>query len=511
MKKNILWISILTFCIGITACSDDTLTDLPEDSVALEDFYQDAADFELATVGMYVPLHNIYGNGSADYGAWMMGEMRSDNTCFMYNTANRGFLGLEYVELFTDVSTGGAVATKYENNYIIIQRANQILKYIESAGLDEEDYNNYKGQALFLRAFCYFDLVQYFGEVPIVTTPATTYEDCFTAQSSVEDAYTQIISDAITAAELLPTFSEQSAGFAADGAAYTLLGNVYLVLEEWDNAITALEKVSGYSLMSDYASIFDPSNKNNAELIFSVQYTFDEENTDQASHFAYNFLPRMSDMSGIDGFLSTCQNLYGGWNTPTPDLVAEFDTSDLRFKASIGFYSGSSYGWGGQAYDSIPYIKKYVHGSELNSYADEDFPIYRYAEVLLMLAEAYNEKGVPATALDYLNQVHADARTGLASLSLSTANEIKEAIVKERRIELAFENKRWTDLVRWGTAVEVMSAHGEKIKANPQDYYYPENYEPTSGSYNVEDFRTLFPIPNDEILVNPSLVQNDGY
>lgn len=502
---------MLLFAISTVACSDDFLSNLPEDETALEDFYQSEEDFQLANVGMYLPLISIYGNSGPDYGAWMMGEMRSDNTCFMYNTANRGFSGYEYVDLFTDGSTGGAVSTKFENDYIIIQRANQILKYIESADLDVNAYDNYKGQALFMRAFCLFDLVQYFGEVPIITTPATTYDECFTAPSSVDLVYDQIISDASTAAALLPTCAKQETGYVANGAAYTLLGNAYLVLEEWQNAIDALLQVDGYSLLSDYASIFDPDNKNNKEMIFEIQYAFDEESTGLASHFAYNFLPRMSDMSGIDGFTSSMKNTYGGWNTPTPDIIAEFDTTDLRYSASIGYYSGKSYGWGSEAYDSIPYIKKYVHGSELNSYTDEDWPVYRYAEVLLMLAEAYNELGDPTTGLTYLNEVHAHSRTGLSALTVSDQDGLREAIVKERRLELAFENKRWTDLVRWGTALEVMSAHGAKVKANPQDYYYPEGYEPTTASFSVEEYRLLFPYPSGQVLINPYLTQHDGY
>ncbi len=511
MRKNIFIIPVLFLCVWITSCnSDDFLTNLPEDEVALEDFYQDEGDFELANAGMYLPLQSLYGNTAADYGAWQMGEMRSDNTCFTYNATNRGYSTREYVELFTDDADGSAVSTKYENNYIIIQRANQILKYIESADLDEDVYNNYKGQALFMRAFCYFDLVQYFGRVPLVTVPSTTYDECFTAQSSVDSVYIQIISDATEAASLLPSHSEQETGYVADGAAYTLLGNVYLVQEEWQSAINALLQVSGYSLLDDYASVFDPDNKNNDEMIFVVGYS-DDETASLWSYFAYNFLPVMDDVGAvIDGFPTGTGNSYGGWNTPTPDLIALFDTvNDARYDASIGWVTNY---YEGTEYPDVPYVKKYVHGCEIAPECNDDFPVYRYAEVLLMLAEAYNETGDPGTALTYLNQVHANARTGLSELTISDEDQLREAIMKERQLELAFENKRWPDLVRWGTAIDVMTEQAAKIVANPQEYYYPEGYEPSSSAYTeINEDRLLFPIPDGQIQVNPYLEQNEGY
>ncbi len=517
MKKNIFLISALFLCVLITSCSESFLEELPEDAVALEDFYQDENDFELANVGMYLPLQSLYGNTVADYGAWSMGEMRSDNTCFIYNSSSRGYADREYVDLFTDDADGSCVSTKYEEDYIIIQRANQILKYIESADVDEDAYDNYKGQALFMRAFCYFDLVQYFGKVPLVTAPATTYDECFTAQSSVDSVYDQIISDATEAASLLPTHDEQDAGYVADGAAYTLLGNVYLVQEEWEKAITVLEKVSGYSLLDDFASIFDPDNKNNDEMIFEVGYS-DDESSSLWSYFAYNFLPVFSDISeAIDGFPTSSSNSYGGWNTPTPDLIDLFDTAhDARYDASIGWvedYNQYNEDYVNTDYPDVPYVKKYVHGCEISAECNDDFPVYRYSEVLLMLAEAYNESDDQTTALSYLNEVHANARTGLSSITtVSDKAALRDSIKKERQLELCFENKRWPDLVRWGDAIDVMTEQGEKIQANPQKYYYPEGSEPTSAAYSdIDEHRLLFPIPDGQIDVNPYLEQNDGY
>ncbi|WP_297094815.1 RagB/SusD family nutrient uptake outer membrane protein [uncultured Draconibacterium sp.] len=503
MKKYNLIYLIIAALLGATSCSDDFLTNLPETVVSAEDFYKTESDYAQAIIGVYQPVRSLYNTGLAGYGAWTMGEMRSDNTTFSYNVSNRGYADREYVDLFIDDSNGGSTSNKYNNNYYIIGRANQILSQIDDADISEASKNNYKGQALFLRAFAHFDLVQYFGDVPLMTEPATSYEETLKNRTPRAEVLEQIVADAAEAAELLPGRDAQAPGYVANGAAYTLLGNAYLVMEDWANAEAALRNVTGYSLLSDYAAIFDPNNKNNAEMIFEVQYT-DDPTAGAASNWAYNFLPILTNPGVIPGFPSGSTNNYAGWNTPTPDLIAQYEEGDLRLDASIGFYTG-------EGYVDRPYVKKYVHGAQIAPNTNNDWPVYRYSEVLLMLAEALNEQGETSDALTYLNMVHAHPRTGLSELALSSQSELREAIMKERQIELAFENKRWLDLVRWGTAVEVMNAQGAKIKANPQAYYYPEGVSPINEAYNVTSDRLLFPIPERELRLNPDMVQNPGY
>ncbi|RYY36503.1 MAG: RagB/SusD family nutrient uptake outer membrane protein [Sphingobacteriaceae bacterium] len=498
MKFN-TYIFFATLAV-FTSCKKDFLNKLPETVVPAEDFYKTESDFQQANIGLYNPLRTLYGTGLADYGAWAMGEMRSDNTTFSFNSANRGYADRESVETFMDDANSGATSNKYNNDYIIIGRANQVLKTIDAATFAEDKKNSYKGQALFLRAFAYFDLVQYYGDVPLTLVPPTSYDQTNIPRTPKDQVYAQIIADATLAASLLPPPSNETKGYVANGAAYTLLGNVYLVLKQWADAEEALTKVTGYSLLSDYAAVFDPANKNNAESIFEVQY-LDEPTAGSASNFAYNFLPILADPGVISGFPSSNTNAYAGWNTPTPDLVAAYEPGDKRLNASIGFYTG-------EGYTNRPYIKKYVHGAKIAPNTNDNFPIYRYAEVLLMLAEAQNEQG-KATALATLNLVHANSRTGLDPI-ISTV-QLREAIQHERQIELAFENKRWLDLVRTGTAVSVLNAQGVKIKADPQAYYYPEGIAPVASTYNVTENRLLFPIPQREIRLNPLLTQNPGY
>lgn len=507
-----LYFPVLIAALCLLSACEDFLTVSPKTEVTVADFYQTEEDFDLAVTGCYQPLQNLYGKDELpNYGAWTMGEMRSDNTTYIYNIANRGYQGMEYVARFTDTSNDGAVSTKYNNDFIIIGRANQILKYIDQATFDESKKNNFKGQALFLRAFAYFDAVQYFGDLPLVLQPATSYEETQNQRVSKDLIYEQIIADASEAARLLPPNGEQRTGQVANGAAYTLLGNVYMVLKQWDNAIEVLSKVSGYELLDDYEALWDTSNKNHAESIFEVQY-YDDGQSNLFSRFAYLFLPVLSDPGLIEGYPNSTSNNYAGWNTPTPDLIAAYDPDDKRFDASITFFTGdeSNPDWVG-GYTNIPYIKKYCRGASRTWDANNNWPVYRYAEVLLFLAEAYNESGNTDLALNYLNRVHAHPRTGLTAYTSRSQSELRELIMNERRIELAFENKRWPDLVRTGRALEVMKAFGTRVMANPQAYYYPAGTSPTPDSYNIDEHRLIFPIPQREMRLNPTWEQNPDY
>lgn len=500
------YIAMTLLAVGFVSC-DDFLTELPKTSVPKEGFYKTEADYQQANVGIYQILRGLYGAGAANYGAWQMGEMRSDNTTFLFNTVNRGYSDRETVALFTDDATGGAVSNKYNNDYYIIQRANQVIQFIDDAEISKEAHDNYKGQALFLRAFAYFDLVQYFGGVPLVTVAPTTYDQTMVGRNTVDEVYQQIITDASEAASLLPTKDRQAKGYAAQGSAYMLLGNVYIVRKQWAEAENAFKQVTGYRLLDDYAAVFDPNNKNNDESIFEIQY-WEDQAAGQQSDFAYNFFPILSNPNEIPGYPSGNTNNYAGWNIPTPEMLAAYEPGDKRKEASIAYYTGVD---GTYTYNHFPYIKKYSHGCVLAEHCNDDWPVYRYAETLLFLAEACNEQDKTAEALNYLNQVHANPRTGLSPLSASSQGELRELIQKERRVELAFENKRWLDLVRTGKAIEVISKFGKRVKANPEKYYYPKNVHPTNDSYEVTTKRLLFPIPDREIRLNPNMEQNPEY
>jgi starch-binding outer membrane protein, SusD/RagB family len=387
-----------------------------------------------------------------------------------------------------------------------------VLTTIDPADFSQDAKDNLKGQALFLRALAYFDLVKKFGGVPLFLEPPTSYQGTFKTRSPVAAIYEQVLADASQAAALLPARTGQHVvGRATAGAAYTLLADVYITLQRWAEAETALRAVEkmDYSLLADYADIFRPANKGNAEIVFEINYV---EATSQPlySTFLYSFIPELSNPAAITGVGPISRNGNGGLNLPTPDLAAAYQQdTDKRYGATIGYYTGPSPLVGIPTYQHMPYVKKYLHPHAIPGQTNVNWPVYRYAEVLLMLAESLNEQQKPAQALAYLNQVR--SRAGLSNIAPAGQTQLRDLILQERRLELAFENKRYHDLVRTGMAVNVLNAFGEKVKAEPQHYYYAPGNAPVPNAFQVTNDYLLYPIPISELVVNNSLEQNPGY
>lgn len=489
MKRKLYFagISLLAF----VSCSKDFLTVTPQTSVVAASFFQTEEDYRQAVTAAYRPLQGLYND------AYVMGEMRSDNTHYIYKTNDRGGQNVqrENISAFTDNSSNTYTRSKYVNCYSGIARANAVLVRIDAASIPDAVKQNLKGQAKFLRAFYYFELVQYYGGVPLHLTEVTQVAQASLPRSSADDVYKQVIADATEAAALLPV-TQNPKGQVTKGSAKTLLGYVYMTLKQYSQAETVLKEVTtlGYSLLPDYASIFDPANKNNAESIFEVQYlqgTFGLQ-----SNFAYLFAPAVTDTKNITGISGNNQS-FGGWNIPSADLIAAYEPGDKRKAASIAdTYIDPSGNVVAQ-----PFVKKYLHAHTVFNNTNNNWPVYRYADVLLLLAECLNEQAKSAEALPYLNLVR--SRAGLPNITTTVQATLRDVIAKERRIELAFENHRWLDLVRTGKAIEVMTAYGTKMKQQ-FSYLGPE-------TYNVTAQRFIFPIPFDEIAINKSLTQNPGY
>lgn len=521
-------IPVLLLSFGCISCSD-FLTLYPHRDITMGNFYQNEEDFRQAVNGVYEPLRWMY-----NYEEWNLGEAKSDNTTYIIHIA-KSSLTEEDPDQFLETSTNGVSGTKWDRCYFMIGRANRILAEIDHADFDVEKRGSLKGETLFLRAFAYFNLVQYFGDVPFRISPAESYEDAFKLRTPKEEIYQQIVSDAKEAVSLLPVKSKQETGRATKGSAQALLGNVYMVLKQWKEAETVLKELvsSGeYTLLPDYESIYSIINKNNKESVFEIQFMQDAS-LEQQSDFIYRFLPYMTNPAAVTGTSpnpSPSNVDHGGFNTPTIDLVEAYEPGDKRLDISVGIVEGKltdSYALDATGVKSIidyepapgvtgyPFVKKYFHEHEKFLYTDDNWPVYRYAEVLLFLAEAINEQNRPDEAVSYLNNEFGGAsirgRAGLPPVTTSGVSDLREKIYNERRIELAFENKRWTDLLRTGRAVEVMTAHGQKIKANPQKYYWPEGMQPVANAYVFDENKCLLPIPMREIDLNPSIKQNPGY
>lgn len=484
----------------LTGCKDDFLEIVPETSLSSATFFTKPADFQQAINAAYVPLRSIVNDR-----AWLLSEMHSDNT---YYARNPNFGATEQQEDLADFAIPAAngvtsnvhVLNQYRLDYQIIARTNQILASIDEVEFsDQELKNNIIGQALFLRAYAYFELVRYFGSVPLHLTPVANRQEAALPLASTEELYAQIIEDASTAITLLPPKSVQEEGRATSGAARTLLANVYMVQEKWAEAEALLREVvnSGeYALVPEYADAFSNStgNKNNIESVFEVQFL--EGSAGLNGNFLYPFMPRpmtAAELVTITGTSNPQPLSEEGLNTPTPDIIAAYEEGDEREEASIGYITLSGGLWKDGVY---PYIKKYARTHALHGNHGMNWPIYRYSEVLLFLAEALAEQGKEGEAEEYLNMVR--NRAGLDDYS---GGDLLEAIYHERRVELAFENKRWFDLVRTGRAIDVITAYGERIKANPQDYYYPEGYAPRSHAFS--NISLLYPLPADEGALSP--------
>jgi len=503
MKRYIFYTSII-LTAALSSC--EKLLDMgPETSITQQTYFKNQQDFEQAIAGIYAPLQPIYNT------AWELSELRSDNGYFIYNTANRGGKATEDLATFTVETNNLSLQNFWQNNYLIISRANLVLANIDGVEFDQTAKGRLKGQALFLRALAYFNLVRHFGGVPIFTQPADSYQGAFKNRSTADEVYKLIVDDVKASIGLLPNRSvEKSVGRVTSGAAQTLLADVHMTLKQWAEAEAALRPVlqMQYSLVPSYADVFRPSNKANAELIFQVNYV-EATAQPQFSTFPYSFLPNLGNISLITG-VTPATTAGGGFNIPTPELLQSYEstTLDKRYAATIGTYTGAS-PLPGVVYSNTPYAKKYLHPHQVPGQTNVNWPVYRYGEVLLMLAECLNEQNKQGEALTHLNAVR--QRAGLTSFTGSSQAALRTAVLRERRVELAFENKRWWDLIRSGQAVSVMTAFGASVKANPGRYYYAPGVAPLPNAFTVTNNSLIYPIPVTEIIINPSLVQNPGY
>lgn len=494
-------LNIILICCAflLTAGCEDFLEIYPETSLSSETFFKTESDFEQGVNAAYAPLRSIVNDR-----AWLLSELRSDN---VYFGRNPNFGAREQDQDIADfalpvsdgVTSNTHVLNQYRLDYQIISRTNQVLSTIDEVEFDEGAKSNLKGQALFLRAYAYFELVRYFSSVPLHLEPVKNRSEAAQPLASEEDLYQLIIGDLTTAIGLLPLKSNQELGRATKGAAQMLLANVHIERQNWSQAETLLKEIvnSGeYGLMENFEDVISNStgNKNNLESIFEVQ--FKEGPDGMNGSFMYNIAPRpilASELAALTG-TSNPQPLDGEARyVPTPDIINAFEEGDLREDVSIGYVEMQDVPWE-EGY--FPYAKKFFKDHALHGNHGVDWPIYRYSEALLFLAEALNEQGKDAEAAEYLNMVRSRAGLGPAQ------GNLKEAIFHERQVEFAFENKRWFDLVRTGRATEVMTEFGEKVWANPYEYYYPMGREPRPHAFK-NGILLKYPLPADEAALTP--------
>jgi hypothetical protein len=331
--------------------------------------------------------------------------------------------------------------------------------------------------------------------------------------------YAQIEADAKDAVtELAAPAKFPQTGEVTKGAATVLLAELYAVEKKWAAAEALLNSLPamGYDLNGNYADAFLPTNKNSKESLFEIQFLGGTMTGATPNALSFHFLPRSKDTKILTG-ITIDNTSTGGWNTPTDDLIKTFEPNDKRLDASIGIaegtYDASNYFIYAAAKSiinytpatgkiGVPYIKKYLHAPlAATTGSSDDFPIYRYADALLLLAEVLNEQSRPSDALTPLNKVR--ARAGLDPVTITDIDKVRDTIFHERRVELAFENHRWTDLLRTDKALTVINAFGVKIRQQLPFL--------SSDAYVIDEHNLVFPIPQNEVGLNPKIKQNTGY
>ena len=456
---------VIPALILVVSCGDDFTILAPQSERNVENFYQSDSDFRVAINGAYAGLadNDLYGRN-----LMLLHEMRSDNT--LNDGGATGLAeSLERITRFEELPDATELEDTWAGGYKVIANTNTILNRIDDVDFDDPALaDRITGEALFIRSLVYYNLAVTFGNIPIqleeVTSPNVEID-----QVSADVIYDQIISDLETAEGLLPdSYSGGDVGRVTSGAAATLLGLVHLTDGNSGQAETALRRVvdsQEYELVPNYEDIWGPSNENNVESIFELQYKSGGQGT--GSGFTEYYSPDLSISGGV-----------GGGNTPqavTDDLLDAYDeTDDDRFE-TIGIDE-----------DGDEYLNKYDASQSIAFDSDVNFIVFRYADVLLMLAEAIGES---TEAYDLIDEVR--ERSGLTTPSATLPESFEEILILERRREFVGENKRWPDLVRLGVAPQVMA-----------DYLSDEGYTP-------DDIRLLYPIPQRELDAAPGeLTQN---
>lgn len=494
---------VLLFVLALTffGCDEEFLNIPPNHFQTDGNFYQTEADFEQATIAVYANLQNHVLN------AYLLEEMVSDNTT-PDNQLSQGQLGdsrqLAFIDQFKMTSDAGPVSDAWNVIYDAIKDCNFTLSFLANANLDQDFAKRTEGELKFFRAFFHFVAVRYWGDIPLLLNPITSSEEAFAiTRTPVNEVYEAILSDANFAASNLPaTYTGNDKGRVTQGAARMLLAKIYLTRKDYANAQTQLNNIIGsnqYDLLADYAAVFNPANKNHKESIFEVQ--FKEGPEGESSNFIYSFAP-----VGSRGDVVLDPDGNGGRSMPTNSIVNAYDPNDLRKDVSVAYFDRNP--------SPLWYIKKYDHDTDPDfERTPDNWPIYRYADALLMQAEVINEQGYQTgTPFDLLNRIRIRADLpALTSTDLPDQASFRDAIAQERRVELAFENHRWFDLLRTGKAIEVMTAHGIEEKANPT-LVPPSFVAFTPESFAVTHDKLVFPIPNSELDVSPNLQpQNPGY
>lgn len=497
MNMNNLKITILGLAgLAMTSCSG-FLDSFPSYAVDPSVSVTDSVAIAL-TNGCYVPLQssNLYNQR-----IWSL-DIIAGNSEVGAGGGDDGIETVQCANFAADASNGFALYI-WRSPWVGIGQCNTAIESILGEGNQTSDAikNRSLGEAYFLRAHYYYILTRLFGGVPLVLTPHKANESTDAARASLDDCYAQIISDCKAAIDLLPekrTYSGADYNRASKDAALAMLADIYLTYNpsehygEVQNLCSQVEAL-GYDLSKyDFADNFGAKAETSQEALFTVGYSgstqYDFWGGSNQSSWQSTFMgPRNSGM--VAGSY--------GWNQPTAEFMSQWEEGDLRKDVTV-FYNGCpafdgieyKSSWSNTGYNVRKFLVTKSYSPEYNTNA-ADFVVYRFADVLLMKAEALNEQGKTDEAAEPLNIVR--KRAGLNPIpSGKTKEEMREIIIHERRMELAFEGHRWFDIIRLDKgqyALDFFAGIGKKATKD----------------------RLLLPIPLTEMDSNNLMEQNPGY
>jgi tetratricopeptide (TPR) repeat protein len=484
MKKIYIAAFVLS-AFFFTGCADDFLDVDQTESISTDDielFNNDAGATQFVT-----SIYNKFLNWDMTSFGWIgLSSITSDDADKGSSPGDTG-TDKDVLDALTYNESNPSAESTFNANYDGINRCNQALSILPK--LDKADANlraRLTGEAKFLRAFMYFTLVKCYGGVPIVDhlpVPGNEADRIMQlTRKTAPEVYTFIendLNDAIAALPEKSAYGPNDKSRASKGAAYALLAKVSLYLKKWQQVVDNCNKVTGYAIVDDYASMFRPAGKFDSESIFEI--------------YAQGAVPS----KGIEGYSNTQgARGTGGWgwgfNTPSLSLVNAYEPNDVRKAATIIFKGTTLYD--GRVIPTTVENDRYNYKAYSSAYTsawetDVDIKYLRYAEVLLMKAEALNELGQTDLAIPLLNQIR--KRANLDPTPAVSQGDVRIAIWKERRVEMAFEHDRFFDLVRTGQAKAAFAVDGKTF---------------------IEGRHELFPIPAAFLRQSgPLSSQNPGY
>jgi starch-binding outer membrane protein, SusD/RagB family len=486
--NKVLLLGAMTVLVATPSCKKSFLDVPPQGQTPSQQFWQSEADATKAVSAMYGNLREWKQVAFAPIAIESLG---SDDTEKGSDPSDATYMNK--FDNFTATSTEGQILDFWTGQFQEVNLANQVLDNVPAINMDAGLKARYLAEAKFLRAYAYFRLVRAFGDVPLrlhVPKDASEYNIPRTPKAEVYVAIEQDLNDA--AAILPPTYPAKDIGHATKGAALALHAKVAMYEKKWADVLSLTNQVisSGvYSLYPNYEQLFRIAHENNQESIFEIQATYVPGNCDVSN----------SQYSQVQGVRSVNR---GGWgfNVPTTDLANSYEANDPRKDATI-IFRGETTPEGDVIPATVPNPmynqKSYVPFTDAtnqncNEGSEQNIRVLRYAEVLLMNAEAANETGNQTLAKQSLNAVRARARGGASGIlpDVTTTDQatLRTAIWEERHHELAMEFDRYFDLIRQGRAAQVLGPKG-----------WTEKY-------------TVWPIPQNEIDLSAGvLTQNPGF